>query len=974
MHVSQKLSGRSQLLIKASVVLILCAFIASAMGNIAHGAWVARGDMAGYFDGNVAGSCYDGGDGIIPQGPIVGDVDKCSASVLPHSPDNPWANQNAVPMEYIQSGPTNSEKAQRFFQYLKGSYESNGAYSQWQKTGSAFIVRQMLGFNSGSSRTITSAEWTELQNRLQVAANAGRIDFNKVIDNGAVPYYNGWNTYYQQTKNDIAYTPHRITDRVGIEITNSSGQPIFAIWYWCANPVGNLPGLESTPTWSISTSSSVKSISGTTSTNSAKIGSTVTWEHTIKNNGPNDTNKTVVGHYQNRVGASTNSATWRDVVVDETGLGGSLKSLAAGRCLDADTNTLSSGTTKVQQYDCSGQPQQLWRYDTSTKTIKTTANNSKCLNATGGSNNSAVNLVACNNSTQQKWDIDSSGSIKSVRYTNMCMDTDGDINGRASKLYGCLPSSHPSNNNQQWIKGTEGPDQAYGLIPPTHTRIFSSTYKVTAADVGRTLCRSTSATPPFWNGGGWTESSAACVTVPYDFDLVPSISTSTTIAQAGGVVGNITPTINNTGKTRTDRPSQWVVTKIIVSPTGSIATSLQTNNKAPCATYGNACTPVKSGSQDFPLGLTPLEILNSETIPENAPVGTKVCFALSVQPYKFASSDWRHGIPVCIVVAKSPKVQVLGGDLIVGRGTVSNDPRTSNVSTSTTYSPSTGLTYGSWSEYAIIPSGTVKGMASGALYVGGSASNNLCSLSILTISNSQTAGNVTTCIATSIGKFTDGTAAPNPASRFPVSKASVIPNTVTTQNIHALAPREVYTTTVANLTLTSSAEFEAGHWVVLNAPNTTVTIADNINYTTGPISGIGQIPQVVIIAKNIIIKDSVEKIDAWLVASGGALQGSGATSRSINDGVINTCGAGTGITTTTLPNSNQCNKTLTVNGPVMANHLLLRRTAGAGTGADSGDPAEVFNLRADAYIWASAYSPGNGRIPTVNTTELPPRF
>ena len=70
----------------------------------------------------------------------------------------------------------------------------------------------------------------------------------------------------------------------------------------------------------------------------------------------------------------------------------------------------------------------------------------------------------------------------------------------------------------------------------------------------------------------------------------------------------------------------------------------------------------------------------------------------------------------------------------------------------------------------------------------------------------------------------------------------------------------------------------------------------------------------------------------------------------------------------------RCDDRLTVNGPIAARQLLLYRTAGAGTGSASGQPAEVFNLRPDAYLWATYYSSTAGRIQTVSTQELPPRF
>jgi len=99
----------------------------------------------------------------------------------------------------------------------------------------------------------------------------------------------------------------------------------------------------------------------------------------------------------------------------------------------------------------------------------------------------------------------------------------------------------------------------------------------------------------------------------------------------------------------------------------------------------------------------------------------------------------------------------------------------------------------------------------------------------------------------------------------------------------------------------------------------------------------------------------VKQIDAWLIAKSG----------------LNTCSDVVGNLSSTL-----CNNQLTVNGPVMAGQLYLRRTAGSGTGQDhSGDPAEIFNLRPDAYMWASMRATGGGnRAQTVYTTELPPRL
>ena len=116
----------------------------------------------------------------------------------------------------------------------------------------------------------------------------------------------------------------------------------------------------------------------------------------------------------------------------------------------------------------------------------------------------------------------------------------------------------------------------------------------------------------------------------------------------------------------------------------------------------------------------------------------------------------------------------------------------------------------------------------------------------------------------------------------------------------------------------------------------------------------GGIPQVVIIADRIVIKASVAQVDSWLVAKSGT-------------GSIDTCE----IVGKTI---DQCKKQLIVNGPVMAQKINLYRTYGSGTGMSTGDPAEIFNLRADAYIWAYYRGANKGQVQTTYATETAPRI
>ena len=153
-----------------------------------------------------------------------------------------------------------------------------------------------------------------------------------------------------------------------------------------------------------------------------------------------------------------------------------------------------------------------------------------------------------------------------------------------------------------------------------------------------------------------------------------------------------------------------------------------------------------------------------------------------------------------------------------------------------------------------------------------------------------------------------------------------------------------------------------------------------------------KLPQVIIFADNIDIAEDVTRIDAWLI---------------VPNGTINTC-AGYKIEDTLAAGDakhrwgNQygnCYKTLVVSGPVYASELKLLRTAGgthgsgqantgnvltkqyAATGEDASDanlgavaPAEVFNLRADAYLWAYNQAQRYSEAVVTYTRELAPRY
>src|SRR5690606_2811327 len=132
-------------------------------------------------------------------------------------------------------------------------------------------------------------------------------------------------------------------------------------------------------------------------------------------------------------------------------------------------------------------------------------------------------------------------------------------------------------------------------------------------------------------------------------------------------------------------------------------------------------------------------------------------------------------------------------------------------------------------------------------------------------------------------------------------------------------------------------------------------------------NNIRELPQLIIKAPTINIRNAAENVDAWLLAVE-----NDENSPNYQRGTLNTC---SDVAVTTSLTDSICDNQLTVNGPVVADTIHLRRTAGSETVASRrGEPAEIFNLRADAYLWGSAYGSSTNQIQTVYSKELSPRF
>lgn len=477
-------------------------------------------------------------------------------------------------------------------------------------------------------------------------------------------------------------------------------------------------------------------------------------------------------------------------------------------------------------------------------------------------------------------------------------------------------------------------------------------YTVQPSDVGKTFCQFIS----YWDyRSDWPQNHAptdpnyrqspyACVTIPYNFTLTPAVaSLGRTEIQPGQALSPVQPSVTNSGPTVSYPNTPWEFVQFTVPP-GGTKPGAGTGIVRACSYYGNGCQSKSSGTQASPFspGTTNLPPFNPDTVGDIAS-GSQICFALAVKGYGAgvppSGPNWKYSVPQCVIVAKKPYVQIWGGDLRVG-GMIITSSTIKN-----------GAVYGSWAEYGVMSVLSNTNFASGSGLSGGSTASEK-------ERNGLTFANIDNTHNDSYGNYTSGLPASTSASYFiGLSNKQALP----TSNLSSVAgfptgkPPLVYT--AGDVTLTQSGALPAGKSVVIVSSGT-VTINKDLTYTNAALTSVKDIPQLIIIAKHINITDAVKQVDAWLL-----------TTSADNSDSMSTCSNIVGNLSTTL-----CSNPLVINGPVATRRLDLRRTAGAGTGAQSGDPAEIINLRPDVYMWGRLEATGVGKAQTVSTTELPPRF
>ncbi len=177
------------------------------------------------------------------------------------------------------------------------------------------------------------------------------------------------------------------------------------------------------------------------------------------------------------------------------------------------------------------------------------------------------------------------------------------------------------------------------------------------------------------------------------YNLIPSVTSDRTGGEAGEPI-NVTPRVNNTGSSAS-YSTYWTISSMAyasgINPpsagaNGTNGGSAAVDTAKPCQYYSgtgaSACQflAASSGTGIYNIGSPSIFTFSTgatwgttRLILGNYAVGTKACYALSVysrNEQTGTSQTWAHSAPTCIIISRKPKVQVHGGDVIVGRSFV----------------------------------------------------------------------------------------------------------------------------------------------------------------------------------------------------------------------------------------------------------------------------------------------------------------
>lgn len=493
------------------------------------------------------------------------------------------------------------------------------------------------------------------------------------------------------------------------------------------------------------------------------------------------------------------------------------------------------------------------------------------------------------------------------------------------------PSSAPT--------GLSSPNQQTHVPAQQNLNVYTDTFTIpNNAAAGTKYCRLIGWDPTNSSGGRNGRGAETCVTVTIPAKLKAAIYPAPSTMSAGDTV-TFNPSIAASNNASPVNGVTCMQTLQVLAPGGGVIST----NSVPCTDQsGNASFTVPTGAS------VPLRT-NTYTAPNTTPVGTKICQTLVItnptQPAYFNSYPADTTSTACAIVAKSPYVHFLGGDVWAGGGFASVAPACNTSAkiggVTRAHALSDGSVPGSGVAYAAFALNRITNFGSASMALQPTIGvGDAWTFSNINPGNLGFYGAPRHCITDYVGLFTATTPMAGGANIDVTTQGSGVWHVTGGLTIHGLMPdgaRQVY--------------------IVDGDVDITSDLTYKPNFSSG-----AAIPSLIVISKhNVHVWSATNQIDGIIEAIG-----NGTTS-----GVFYTCWPRPAqATTSTCPN------TLTVNGSVLAGGLDLFRTAGAegASPAQQKQPSEIFNLGPEVYI-NNALGGANQTTLTINSVrELPPRF
>jgi hypothetical protein len=376
----------------------------------------------------------------------------------------------------------------------------------------------------------------------------------------------------------------------------------------------------------------------------------------------------------------------------------------------------------------------------------------------------------------------------------------------------------------------------------------------------------------------------------------------------------------------------------------------------------------------------------THTIPSDLEAGSRICYVSSVyrpppgtadhlhifdyngdgdtndpgeevRYYRYTGGrQWYISGEECVRVGKLPKVQIWGGDAVV-EGDIQASRSIYNDGGSV-------RTLGSWGQYAVTSGGPNEYFASSAGYgTAASTAGFPFDLNYLTVSN---VGHPTTYGLADPADFSSPSTVVNYYSGQ-VASGGATSVTAGSFNPATASSSGVYYKN-GNVTINPATNIEK---TVILFVNGKATIDGSLEYKSS-YNVDDTLPQFVLIAKDIEIANAATRVDGWLITATPPVSPDTEWEIGPDNGSVNTCSSEPLARTLTYE---RCDNKLVVNGPVITSSLYLRRTNGARSEADRKEPAEIFNLRPDSFLWGYQQVQAKSTTAiTVDSVELPPRF